>query len=377
MGPEVAVDTLPRVTEPLSILVVAARPDQRRSTEVLRLLVGYLDRHPDTRVQVWFLRADTDGGDDEPWPGSRVVDELRTWWPTRPMVGETGRRLADALRGARLRWWLRQARPDVVLLDDGLGDRVLDPWTRPVLRLVRRNPEPPLGADMEPPALESADAIVELRPTEHDDGMAHLVLPVLRRRSLALQMADPAERRRIRDTLRIGGGEQLVVGWGEDAWIDGADLFIRTLWALGDRYGVRPHALWLGLSSDPHEADRIRTEAARCGLADRFHLRPLTEEIQRYVGDAVLLPTRVPEEDPERILNALCIGQVVVATEDERLPDQAAPMPPLDVEAAAVALRDGLAGDRAERFERSRLLDIDQWLDHDGWVGRVARLAGR
>jgi hypothetical protein len=370
-------DTLARVTKPLSILVVTARPDQRRSTEVLRLLVGHLEHHPDTRVQVWFLRADTDGGDDEPWPNSRVVDELRTWWPTRPMVGEGGRRLADALRGARLRWWLRQAGPDVVLLDDGLGDRVLDPWTHRVVRLVRRNPELPRGAEMEPAPLERADAIIDSRPTEHDDGMEHLVLPVLRRRSMALPMADAVERRRVRDALGIGGDEQLVVGWGEDAWIDGADLFIRTLWALGDRYGLRPHALWLGLSSDTHEADRIRTEAARCGLADRFHLHPLTEEIQRYVGDAVLLPTRVPEEDPERILNALCIGQVVVATEDEGLPDQAVPMPPLDVEAAALALRDGLAGDRAERFERSRLLDIDQWLEHDGWVDRVARLAGK
>lgn len=366
-----------RVSAPLSILVVTARPDQRRSTDVLRLLVEYLERRPDTRVAVWFLRCDPDGGDDEPWPGSRVVDDLRTWWPTRPLVGGAGRRVADALRGARLRSWLREVQPDVVLLDDGLGDRVLDPWQRPVLRAVRTNPEPPRGAEMEPAPLTTGDVVIGSRPVDRDDGVAHLVLPVLRRRSLALPMADPIERNRVRSGLGIPTDVQLVVGWGEDAWIDGTDLFIRTLWALGDRYGVEPHALWLGLSSDRHEADRIRTEAARCGLAERFHLHPLTEEIQRYAGDAVLLPTRVPGEDTELILNALCIGQVVVATEDDHLPDQTVPMPPLDVEAAAAALRDGLAGDRVERFERSRLLDIDQWLDHDGWVDRLARLAGR
>jgi hypothetical protein len=366
-----------RVSEPLSILVVTARPDQRRSTDVLRLLVEHLEVRPDTRVAVWFLRADTDGGDDEPWPGSRVIDDLRTWWPTRPLFGEGGRRLADALRGARLRAWLQQVRPDVVLLDDGLGDRVLDPWKRAVVRMVRNNPEPPRGAEMEPPPLTTADAFIGSRPEERPDGLPHLVLPVLRRRSVALPMADPSERSRVRSDLGIPEDVQLVVGWGEDAWIDGTDLFVRTLWALGNRYGVEPHGLWLGLSSDRHEADRLRTEADRCGLGNRFHLHPLTAEIQRYAGDAVLLPTRVPGEDTEAILNALCVGQVVVATADNHLPDQAVAMPPLDVEAAATALRDGLSGDRVERFERSRLLDIDEWLDHDGWVDRVARLAGR
>ncbi len=365
------------VSERLSILVVTARPDQRRSTEVLRLLVEYLERRPDARVTVWFLRSDPDGGDDPPWPGSRVVDDLRTWWPTRPLVGGTGRRIADALRGARLRWWLREARPDVVLLDDGLGDRVLDPWPRPVFRAVRTNPDPPRGVEMEPPPLTTGDVVIGSLPVEHDDGTPHLVLPVLRRRSLALPMARPGERTRVRAALGIPEEAQLVVGWGEDAWIDGTDLFLRTLWALGERHGVEPHALWLGLSSDRHEADRIRTEAARCGLADRFHLHPLTEEVQRYAGDAVLLPTRVPGEDTELILNALCVGQVVVATADDHLPDGTVPMPPLDVEAAGEALCDGLAGDRVERFERSRLLDIDEWLDHDGWVDRLARLAGR
>ncbi len=365
------------VSEPLSILVVTARPDQRRSTDVLRLLVEHLERRSDTRVAVWFLRCDQDGGDDDPWPGSRVVDDLRTWWPNRLLIGGPGQRTAAAIQGLRLRSWLREVDPDVALLDDGLGNRVLDPWPRPVVRLVRTNPEPPRGAEMEPPPLTSGDAVVSAVADRTAGDVPHLQLPVLRRRSLALPMADPAGRRRVRSRLGIPEDVQLVVGWGEDAWIDGTDLFVRTLWALGERHGVRPHALWLGLSSDQHEADRIRTEADRCGLGDRFHLHPLTEEIERYAGDAVLLPTRVPGEDTELILNALCVGQVVVATRDDHLPDQAFAMPPLDVEAAATALRDGLAGNRDERFERSRLLDIDQWLDHAGWVDRVARLAGR
>ncbi|MFM7062116.1 MAG: hypothetical protein ACKO04_01295 [Actinomycetes bacterium] len=365
------------MAEPISVLVVTAQPDQRRSTETLRLLVDYLNRHTAVNVSVWFLRADTDGGDDEPWPGSRVVDDLRSWWLVRPMVGALGARVASGLRGARLRSWLHQVDPAVVVLDDGLCDRVLDAWRRPVVRVVRCNPELPEGAVCEPAPLEHAEAKIVARQSDRQFDGVQLELPFLRRRGAVLPLAAAAQRERVRAELGIPQGVELVVGWGEDSWLDGTDLFLRTLWALEARYAVTPHALWLGLSSDEHEANRLRVEAGRCGLADRFHLHPLTTEEQRYCGDAVVLPTRLPGEDIEQILNAVCVGQVVVATRHDDLPEQAIAVPPLDVEAAASALREGLAGDRDRRFARSRLLDIDEWLDDYRWVERLTELVAR
>lgn len=357
------------MTGPLSILIVTAGPDRRRSTEMLHLLVDHLARRPELTVTTWFLRA----GDTEPWPGSRVVDDLRTWWPSR-VIGRRNERLAGAVRGIRLRQWLREVRPDVVVLDDGLGDRVLDGWRRPVVRAIRVNPVGPAAGEMEPPPRSTGDVVIWSRPGRPEPGdVAHLELPELRDCAAARSMVDPRRRSEAIRRLGLPEGVPLVVGWGEDGWLDGTDLFIRSMWALSARHGVEPHALWLGLSSDRHEADRLRTEAGRCGLGDRFHLRPLVEDSDRYLGDAVLLPSRVAG-DPEPMTRALASGLVVVTSDVEGVPPGVTTIPPLDVEAAANALRDALGGDRPARAEHARLLDAELWLDHEQWADRFVRL---
>jgi hypothetical protein len=360
----------------LSILVITAHPDRRHSTEMLHLLVDHLARQPGTRVAVWFLRAGDDADSVDRWPGGRVVDDLRTWWPAQRVGDRLGQRFGASLRGIRLRGWLRAVRPDVVILDDGLGNRVLDAWERPVVRAVRVNPTPPSDAAFEPPSLTTGDLLIGVDAPIRAEGPASLALPALCDGRVPRRMVDHAARTARRRALGLPVGVPLVVGWGEDAWLDGTDLFVRALWALEDRQGIKAHGLWLGLSSDPHEADRMRAEAVRCGLSGRFHLRPITGDADRYVGDGVLLPSRVPG-DIQPMMRALCSGLVVVTTDGDHLPPGTTGVPPLDVDTAAEALGEGLAGDRSTRSEDHRLLDADLWLEHHNWAGQFSRLVRR
>lgn len=88
---------------------------------------------------VWFLR----GGDGPSWPGSRTVDHLRTSRVSR-MLRRMGLHATSLhLAGIRLRWWYLRAAPDVVILDDGVGGRVLA--RPPDCVIVRENYEQPEG----------------------------------------------------------------------------------------------------------------------------------------------------------------------------------------------------------------------------------------
>ncbi|WCO65868.1 hypothetical protein PO878_15300 [Iamia majanohamensis] len=345
---------------PTHVLVVAAEPDRRDSTRSLQEACAALARRPDVDVDVWFLR---DGEVPPWWPGAQVVDHLRSEGPAvARALDRTGpSRLAGAARGRVLRRWWRSAAPDVVVLDDGLGGRVL-PTDAGVVRVVRRNPAPPAGAALEPTAATRADLV--LAPAPEAAGGP----PWVRTGDLVDLDAAVAARRRARPQVRaehdVPDGTDLLVGWGVDEWLDAPDVFVRTLWFLQDRHGSGAHGLWLDDGDDASVADLVRAEAARCGLADRVHVSRGADASWRLAGDAALLPYRAPA-DRREVLEAVAAGLAVVTSAPDPVDDPAvSAVAPLDLEAAAAATALALAGDTERRVEAAReRIDASTWAD--------------
>lgn len=338
-----------------SVLVLTALPDDRESTAQLALLVDELRTRRGARVTVWYLRC---LDHQTPPPGTRVVDRLRTIAPLRALDAVGAGAPASWVRGRLLRRWMAEVRPDLVVLDDGLGDRVLDVLDPRPPVVVRHNAVLPDFAELEPPARERGDLTI-VPPGAADEGdddptvLLELPWPDPDGTDPGRPFRDADRRDGARNALDLPTGVPLVVGWGDDGWLDGPDLFVRTLWALEHRHGVTAHGVWFGLAADRREAERILTEADRCGLGGRLHHRPTTTLDGQLCGDAVLLPYRSPT-DPADLLPAMVAGAAVVTFRST------APVGPgvvrvdeLDVEAAATALATALAEDRDGRVEHA------------------------
>lgn len=342
----------------VSVLVITAWPDERRSTQNLALIVDEIDRRPDASAQVWYLRT-TDH--QVPATGTRVVDSLRTWPPCAALDAVGLRAPAAWIRGRRIRWWLRRVHPDIVVLDDGLGEHVLAPLPSTPAIVVRRNELPPAEVQLEPTPRRDAELLVV--PPSDDaadsggDGV-YVEYPFAGSDIEARTFADPGKRGDARRTEGLPQDAPLVVGWGDDGWLDGPDLFLRTLWALEQRHGRLVHGAWFGLTADPHEVDRLRSEADRLGLADRFHHRDRDTLRGRLCGDAALFPYRSTAH-PGAVRDAILAGELVVAFEATGISDPVARVVrDLDVDAAASALDAGLDEDRNQRW-RSSLGRVD------------------
>jgi hypothetical protein len=163
---------------------------------------------------------------------------------------------------------------------------------------------------------------------------------------------DAATRRRTRATLALPEGP-LVVGWGNEGWLDGPDVFVRVLWALRRR-GLDVDGVWFGCDEDGPDAERLRSEAERCDVADHFHLRPASTRAARLCGDAVLCCDRSGGRSAEELIEAVVVGCPVVAFSTvDVVDDDVTVVPALDVEAAAEALGSLLTpGSIARREER-------------------------
>jgi hypothetical protein len=361
----------------VSVLVVTALPDERQSSAELEMLLATLAARPGVRTTAWYLRQLHYQG----VPGDRrVIDRLRTLPGLRQLDAAGAGVVANAIRGRVLRRWYRDAAPDVVLLDDGLGMRVLDVADPVPPVVVRHNPAPPPYAHLEPPARRTGDltVVAASRTAEFSDDLdVYVEMPWATGAETGLPYRDAAARDLVRQQLDLPTGVPLVVGWGDDGWLDGPDLFIRALWALEHRHGVAAHGVWFGLSSDPREAERLVTEAARCGLADRFSHRPRGGIDAQSCGDVVLLPYR-SAVDPADLAPALVSGAGLVTFRST------APLGPgvvrvdeLDVEAAAAAVADALVADRADRTDLTAHLTPEPLADRLVSLGRGFRAQRR
>lgn len=341
-----------------SVLIVAAEPDDRECTSTLQAVVAELAGRSHVDVAVWFLgRSDA----TEPWwPDARVVDDLRLWAPARSLeligLGAIGRRL----RGLRLRQWGREVAPDVVIMDDGVGDRILRSVGGHPTLVVRRNAEVSPRPWLEPPPRTTADLVLE--PDPGASGMRSTkiieVAPIQQRAAVA--------RAAVRTRLGLEPGDALVVGWGRDGWLDGPDLFVRALWHLEHREGVLAHGLWLAGGDDPDEEDRLVAEARRCGVAHRFHVQASDQVDHRLGGDVAFLPYREPTDvRHQELLTYVAAGLHVVGFSPWAVPDPALQeVPFLDLDGAASALAAALRGSREERLAQAHArLDLVDWVD--------------
>jgi hypothetical protein len=347
---------------PISVLIVTPAPDDRESTRWLveDLLPEMRDR-PDVEVALWYLRGPRWWVEAEPDPtADLVVDDLRTWLPARALDLVGLRRVGDGLRGLRLRGHLRRIHPQVVVLDDGLGARVLEHLGAHVL-VVRSNREPAVDIHLEPPPAVRADVWIGAEGAP----AGSVVLPPAPVRYYAAERAlgDPGLQARLRTSVGLGPEQFVVVGWGGLGWVDGAGMFVRALWALEHRHGIAATGLWVATEGSPDEAARLEAEAERCGVGDRFRIEHGAAEL-RSCGDVAFLPFRdaAPDDWP---LTALLSGLGVVAFAAVAATDPGiAVVADLDVDAAAdaIAAEHGRTREsrRAAAYER---LDIGPWLD--------------
>lgn len=337
------------------MLVVAAEPDERDSTRTLELLVEELQARPAVDAEVWFLRGD----DADLWgPRARVVDRLRT--APGPVLLDALRLgpLAHRVRGVLLRRWFAAAAPDVVLLDDGLGGRVLPGGGRGVRVITRWNPvEPAALADEARWGGRVALHLVsapDLLPAG-SSGPVLAIPPLVRALPVADQPLAPSS---------VASGQPTVVGWGSDSWVDGADLFLRILWALEHRHGLTPQGVWYHQQGVAEQLDRLRDEAERCGVADRYHLVVDPGVGRRWHGDVVALPYRGRPTWTE-LAPALGAGREVVSLAACPVDDPAITVcPPLDVEGAATAVAQALGADQAAVAAGiAERRDVVAWVD--------------
>ena len=321
-----------------TVLVVAERPDRRESTDSLRRLVVELRSRPGVRAEVWFLRVFE--ADDEPWWGDATdVDSLRTWWPARATQLVGLGLVASWLRGRRLRRWLAELAPDLVLLDDGLGDRLLSACPGHPFVVARRNPLPAPGAEREGAPVATPDA--------------EWVAPDMIDTTKPTDLADRT-RDHHRSRCGVPADAALVVGWGGTGWLDGPDLFVRALWHLEHREGLVAHGLWLRTDDDAEALTRLTAEARRCGVGDRFHLGVDGLDGSRLCADAVFLPYRVPIPNRD-LLPVMGTGLAIVTfpTIDAREP-AIWRVDPLDLDAAGSELARALRRDPAEARRLAR-----------------------
>lgn len=334
------------------MLAITAWPDDRRSTENLGMIVAEINRRAGCSAHLWYLRT-TDH--QVPAEQTRVIDSLRTWPPCAALDRIGLGPLAAWVRGRRVRWWLRDVQPDVVILDDGLGEHVLSPLRRRPALVVRHNDVSPEDLHMEPPPRNEAQLfVVPPSAAEASTTRSDVYVEYPFADTDARTYSDPTRRDAARRANDLPMDVDLVVGWGDDGWLDGPDLFLRTIWALEHRHGRIVHGVWFGLVADPHEAERLRREADRLGIADRFHHRERDSMGGRLSGDAVLFPYR-STADAEDVRDAILSGTLVVAFRATDVDDPVIRrVRDLDVDEAAAAIHAGLDEDRMQRWESSR-----------------------
>lgn len=263
----------------LSVLLITASPDQRRSTHDLEMVAQALGRRSDARVGLWYLRH----GDRSPVEDSWTVDELRTWQPAATLDRLGARLPAGLLRGRRLRRRLRALDPDVVVLDDGLGARVLDQSTHPLV-LNRVNAVGPAMYVSEA-VCSTYDGVVDSDPWGPFCGDK----PVLELGS----MREPG-RSNDEEVMSLVGRRAL--GLPQDVHVVAGlaselspDALIEVLQHNRMIRGHEVHGLWLDPCGSPADCSAARASALKGGVSGVFHVRQVDLPDVLPVADVVLL----------------------------------------------------------------------------------------
>lgn len=219
---------------------------------------------------MWFLR---EGEHGDRWADHVVVDSLRTWWPARLLDLAGAATLAARLRGLRMRWWYRRVDPDAVVLDDGLGARVVPAHAAPVI-IERINELGNPDAELEDPHPRRVQARIGAGTALVDTEMFDVTV------------VDSSRGVRLTD-----GELPVVVGWGHLTWWNAPDVFARTVWHLERRLGRSVHGVWFSTEVGDEVQTMLTAEAARCDMSSTVEFRRGTPPAG-WTADAVLLPHR-------------------------------------------------------------------------------------
>jgi glycosyltransferase involved in cell wall biosynthesis len=304
----------------------------------------------------------------------RVMAELDEWPPARFFEVLRVRRVAQVLKGLRLRWWLLRRRSADVLYVNGFdAARILGFLRRPSPRVVVHVHD---GRELEPPGVSEPDrrmivARTDLFVAASDEIASRLAglgvePPRIHRHDHFLSGAEhlPASTRPpTRRELGFDEGAVVVGGIGTADWWASPDQFVLMAWAVHRRLPDRSlRFLWIAGDDDDRVLWPLRHDLANAGVADFTTIgrgrRPLD-----YLGalDVLVLSTRVESQDLIA-LEAAASGVLVVATDNVagtgRVRDLAVVVPYLDLDALADAVAAAVEDEpgRRTRIEAARAI---------------------
>lgn len=359
----------------LTILFVLGSPEERPSTDRLLASLSAIKtwstvNQTSVHLHVWYLRSKPE---QNPWPNTFVVDSLRTFGPARALEWVRLDRPAAGVRGRLLAARWRRVAPDIVVFDDGVGDRIIPAGEHPIV-VDRVNVDCDEFSSWEPPeqhqrSLIWATAGADPATASH---VGSTQAPVVwepdfpRRFDAARAMRAQPARMATRQRLGVEGQLPLVVGWGRDGWSDAPELIMRALWVLEHRHNVAASGLWLGPGLDDRTTSRLLADAERAGLGGRLTFAVTDGVAERCCGDAIFLPHRSPDIGVDLVPEAIAGCRAVVFWPDYADPSIASlidVVAPLDLEAAAAALAAALTEPRSSAIAAASSVDFDDWFD--------------
>lgn len=355
----------------LTILFVLGSPQRRSSTDQLLGSLRAIHRWSKNnqvvvKTHVWYLRTKPE---QKPWPHAFVVDALRTNVFARALEAVNLGRVAAGFRGRLLAARWNRVAPDIVVFDDGVGDRIIPKGVHPVV-VDRVNRDRGEFVEWEPPeqhrrsliwATAGADASVS-----NDDPPLVWQPDPDTLFDVARSMRSPDARASNRRRLGVDGSLPLVVGWGRDSWSDAPELMMRMLWSLEHRHGIVAGGLWLGPGLDERTVRTLLADADRAGLGGRLTISMADGTCERSCGDAIFLPHRSPDVGVNLVPPAIAGCRSVVFWPEYVDPSIATlvdVVAPLDVEAAAAAVAESLSEPRANVIAAAAAADFDGWFE--------------
>lgn len=313
----------------------------------------------------------------------QVLAELNTWRPARAAEVLRLQRLAQALKGLRLRWWLLRRRDvDVMYINGADSARILGFETRsgpPVVVHVHRMHE--LAAlstdDRTLVARRAARVLVSEEPIAEVVAQ-DLGVPgwKIRRHDYLVVGAGQLPASDLpptRSDLGFADGDVVIGGTGTTDWWAAPDQFVLLAWELRRRRpGLALRFLWIAGTADERTVWPLHHDLANAGVADVTIVstddRPLD-----LLGlmDVLVLSTREPGHEL-LTLEAASRDIPVVLTDNlatEVLGDELAEIVAyLDVDQLAEATL-ALVGDTAERAARVTRARAAARTHHDRSVG--------
>jgi glycosyltransferase involved in cell wall biosynthesis len=314
----------------------------------------------------------------------RVLDDLNAWRPARVFEILRFRRIAQALKGARLRWWLLQRRSADLLYVNSLdAARILGYLRRWPMRVVvhvhsRTDVEHSDLTDVDRTVIRShtdlfvaaSDEVAELLRDEWGVPEAKVVVHqyFVAGDDGPLTSPDPPTR----DGLGLDQADVVVGATGSPDWWAEPEQFVLVAWGLVRRRPDLPwRFLWLADDLDERTLWPLRHDLRNAGLDDRTTIwaGPTPFDLLA-VMDLLVLSTR-REAQELLVYEAAAAGVVVVATdnltgiEDE---ETARVVPYLDVDALVDEVI-ALAEDPARRREVVARAQVAVRRHHDVSVG--------